>query len=460
MAAQSFSINIESINVYKFKGLQSGKPIVADKQNSLNIMPQVVEVSLYESIFRPLMKCELVVNDFIGLFVNFPLTGEEIVEITYENIGDMKLGNEATSTRSWLFAIDEIRDISFKDDSRAMSYIISCVAIEGLANSLGTVQQFYHDKPIEISRKIFYDHIVNRIKQFFPSYKEPMVWVEDNDLSEHTIVIPNMHPLAAIDMVNDLTYSQTKNKYSYLFYQTNNGFSFRTLQDHFMNQAQRTWAYENRYKYFSNEIAELDSRLNNQERIVSKIAINRRHSSMQKIATGYFNNNLFEINIAQKAVHSTKTDIDSEHLSFIEDNKLNTRAYIDWNKSFNEGDDVSNRTRFAVTTRPENDENFIVYQAREKWGKDLIAKIALAQVDITTVIPGTNRFVAGDLFHIELPEFHGFVDLDIDKFISGTFIITEIKHIILIGGIHTTILKINKDSYGEDPDMPSRYVSG
>lgn len=466
MAAQSYSIKINSIIVTKFSALTSGIPAVPDKLTSINILPQVHEVSIYESIWNPVMKCEIAVVDFIGLFTNFPLTGEEIITIEYSNVGDagdqaaqLNSGDDAINKtkRTWTFAIEKISDISVKDDNRATSYVITCMHIEGLANVLGTVMQGYRGSPIEISKNIFEDHIVQRVKQFYPSYQSPNIFTEDNSLGSYVITVPNMHPIAAIDMVNDLTYTQVMNRYTYVFYQTNDGFNFRTLQGLIDRPNAKRRAFQNKYKYFSDEIAEVNSKMQNETRVVSKLAFNKRHSTMQKVAAGYFNNNLFELNIAQKAIHTTRTKIDDPNILTLEDNKLNTEEYSKWAMNFDEGYEQSNRTRYVISSRAENDPDFIVPMTRQRWGKDLISKVALAQIDITCVIPGTNRFVAGDLFYLEIPEFHGFEELKKDDLISGYYMITEIKHIVSIGGYQTTVLRLNRDSFNSSIDRPSKY---
>lgn len=448
MAVQSYSIEINAINIYKFGSLKTGIPSTPNGKTSLNIMPQVHEVTVYESIFAPVIKCEIAVFDYIGLFTNFPMTGEEVVIVEYKNIGD-------ETVRKWTFAIDSITDITADSKNRAVGFIISCVSIEGLANVLGPIQQGYRGTPTQISKQIFEEHIVQRIKQFYPSYISPNIFAEDNATSSSVIVVPNMHPIAAIDMVNDLADSEIPDKYTYLFYQNSRGFNFRTLQNLTQGSNAKRYAYKNRYKFFSDEISEKESNMNNDVRVVSNLSFNKRHSSMQKVAAGYFNNNLFEINIAQKSVFSTRTTLDN--IVTISKDKLNTVDYQQWAESYSEGDEQSNRTRYAVTTRPEHDQDFPVYRSRTRWGKDLSSKIALSQVDLTAVIPGTNRFVAGDMFYLEIPEFHGFNDMENDDLVSGYYLITEIKQIIAIGGFQTTVLKLNKDSYDSSVDKPSKY---
>lgn len=451
MALHSFTIEIQSINVYKFGSLKMGAPVVADGVNSLNLLPQVHEVTVYESIFEQLLRAELAVYDYVGLFTNFPLTGEEIIIVSYKHVGE-------SLTRKWTFAIDSITNISVEDKNRATAYMINCVSIEALANALAVVQKSFTGSTVDIAKQIVDDYITKRIRDFYPSYIAPNIHAENNDTRSMTVVIPSRHPLAAIDMLVNLSHSEIKERYSYLFYQNYNGFNFRTIQGLTQAPNSRNYARRNPYKYLSDEVNDKSSNMNNEDRLINNLQFNKRHSSIQKISRGYFNNNLFEINIAQKAFYSTRMDRDNEIIT-ISPHDFNTQAYKDWVNSIVEGDEASNRTRYAITTRPEHDNDNPIYQARQGWGRDLISKAALAQVDLSAVLTNIHNFVAGDMFFIEVPEFHGFENIKQDDLITGLYLITEVKRVIRIGSYQSTTLGLKKDSYQRSPDRPSRLAT-
>lgn len=452
MAVQSYSIEFKSINLIKFGSLKGGVPAEPDKINSLNIFPQVNEVTIFESIFNPVIKVEIAVLDYIGLFINWPLTGNEIIEMEYKNVAD-------NTTRKLTLAIESITDPTPDNKSRGIGFIINCMSIEGLANMWSTVQQAYEGTSLEIVRQIFKDHITDRIKKFYPAYGGENQFGEPNETVTSTIVIPNMYPFSAINMVQSLAVSEVSNRNSYFFFQNANGFNFRTIQGMTQGTNALRHAKNNGYKYFSDEISEVRSKMNNEERVVSSLTFNRRHSALQRTALGYFNNNLFEVNIAQKAIHNTRTKTEDVLRMF--PHGFDTKEYIEYNDSVIEGDENANRTAYVITTRPEEDKDFPVLRTRDRWGKDIISKIALAQVDLTVVIPGTNQFTAGDLFYLDIPKFDGFnpdTGDQEDDLITGYFLITEVKHVILIGGFQSTTLRLNKDSYNTTVDRPSRYV--
>lgn len=451
MAQSNYALKLDSIILQKFGSLVGGAHTEGDYKNSLNIMLQVHEVSIFENLFSPVIRCEIAVIDFVGLASNFPISGEEAIIITYAPVADQ------TASKRLYFVIDHIRSVTISDNVRSSGYIISGVALESWANAKQKVQQAYSDKTLPVvARDIFDEHIDKKTRTFFPKYVAPPLITDNNDTQACTYVVPNLNPFSAISLIGEIAVNESNEKnYTYLFYQTINGFNFRTLQGLFSGTSARATAKANGYVYLPNEIDRADSGLKNEGRVVSNLIINKRIGSFQKLSGGYFHNNLFEINIAQKAVWGTDTKV--EEINTIYENKLNTDvytllAYVEGNE------EESNRTKYVVTTQRENDGAFPLSRSRKRWGKDMMSKVAMSQVDLTVTIPGTDKYRAGSLFYLTVPEFHGFEELKQDDFISGLYVVTEVKHLMMIGGFHTTVLRINRDSYSDSIDRESRFA--
>ncbi|QIG70599.1 structural protein [Rhizobium phage RHph_I1_18] len=452
MAVSNFTYEIKSVIVLKFANLIGGIPTKADLKTSIDITPQVREINLFQSIFMPYMKTEIAVVDPIGLFVNFPLSGEEAVFITYKDVN-------ADKTYTLPFIIDTVNYISVSDKAREAAYMINCVAVEAYANAKQTIQEAYHDTAPNIIKQIFDKHIVKRTQDVFRAYTPVPLLVDNNDALSGTIVIPNMLPFEAIKMVSELYVSTTEGRDTPLFFQTPLNFNFTSMQalyDPTTRAATRRKAHRLKYKYQSNEINDPNTKLENDGRIITNLVYNKRYSSLEKLALGYFHNVLFEVNIAQKAVWGEPRKI--EDLKTIYPNKLNTKAFQDLATIKDQDAEKSNRTRYVITTQRENDNQFPVSRQRDRWGGDIQTLIAMGQIDLTITIPGTSQFTAGDLIEIDIPEVHAFNTLKADDLVSGIFVIAEIKHIFGHGGVHSTVMRINKDSYTSSIDRPSRYA--
>lgn len=448
MAVNSYACELDSLVIYKFDALLNGLQAKPNLSTAMDLAAQVHEIAIYQSVFSPVIKVEFALIDSIGLFVNFPLSGEEVVVFKYKNIADGK-------SNTLYLVIDAIKDINIGDDARQVGFMMNCVSIEAWANARQGVMQAYEGGIPDSAKKLLEEHLNEPIKKFFPSYPTRNVIVENNDSQTQTVVIPNMNPFVAMNMLADLAVAESKEVATYLFFQTLTEFKFVTMQGLFNGPASRRKARAKGYKYMANEIDIKDALQQNEGRVISNMVVNKRHATFQKMSTGYFQNKLFEINIAQKAFWSQERRLDET--TKMNANYLNSDAYIQMAR-VEGGDDEANRVKFVVTTQREHDDNMPLSRFRERWGYDQIAHTAMGQIDLTVVIPGTNEFQAGDLFYVEIPEMHGFNELKEDEFISGMFFITEVKHMLSIGGYHTTVLRINKDSYNRPIDRASQYV--
>jgi hypothetical protein len=436
--------NIEEITLYKFG------PGFLNFQDNVNITPQVIELNLYESIFAPVLRAELVMNDAIGLFTNFPLTGEEVVKITYEDAKD-------NFSRTEWFVVESVEDIQISDDNRVASYIINLVSFEAWANSRRTVQRAYRGNLTDAATDIFKEFIEDEIKKLTLNNIVKPLTISPSSETDRIMIIPNLKPFAAIKFISKLIVSSTDDL-SYMFYQNSKGYYLRSLEDIFLSNrtaAARLEAKENGYKYTSDELINNDN-YSNEGRLITNINFNRRHGTLQKIDLGYFQNKYVEINIAQKGYKITETKVeDVEHIS---PNKFNTTYYMNTTPVQNATDkEYSNRTKYVVTTDKEGDISFPVSELRDRWGKELIEQLALSQVDLTVTMEGDTSLNVGELFYVEIPEAHGFNKNEEDDLISGYYIITEKRDSILQDGTFTTSLRIQKDSYNSSVDRNSEY---
>jgi len=104
-------IRLTKVSMTKFNG-----------SDELNITPQIVEISIYQSIFKPAIEGEMLVNDQIGLFVNYPFVGEELITIYYEQLSG--LTDFRSSERKISFIIKGVRKIIASDRARSLMYVM------------------------------------------------------------------------------------------------------------------------------------------------------------------------------------------------------------------------------------------------------------------------------------------------------------------------------------------------
>jgi hypothetical protein len=429
-------INLKNITITKFDGT-----------DILNLMPQFVELSVYQSIFEPVMRAELLINDNIGLFVNYPFTGEEILDIEYQQLTG--IGSGKSDTSSIKFIIKGVRNTTLDDRARAVMFIVDLVSVEFLQNVRKMVSHAYSDLVEDMAEKIYNEYIKDDTNLKFKKTKK---FTKEESKKVRSIIIPNLRPFQAIQWLAKQAVSKNSDtNFLYLFYEDNEGFNFVTIQKLIQDALKDAKKIENeKYKYISDhEIQDLE---NNDEiyalRLISNIINNKRFSSVEKISAGYYQNELFEVNLLQKSFNSTTTDLRKEEPKHLGAYPLNTDGYIDYVKNEKNKTEYSNRIRYSINNYEDLEESDRTQpQYRLKFGNATKYLYALNQIDYTITVPANMKLKAGQIIYCDLPEMHGFNNVTQDKYVSGFFIITEVKQVMSTGNKVATSLRINKDGY-------------
>jgi hypothetical protein len=444
-------IKVTSIWIEKFN--------FTDKQN---LLPQFVELSIYQSIFEPTIKAEMLINDNIGLFANYPFTGEEIITIEYQQLSNVGVGKPAT--KKIKFIISGVRDIGIDDRARAMMFIIDLRSLEYLQNTRKMVSHAYNDLVEDMAEKLYEKYISEDTKEKFNQVKP---FVKEESLKVRNLVVPNLRPYQAIQwLAKHAVAKDYENKFLYLFYEDLEAFNFVTIQKLIEDALKKKQELQDKaYKYVSDiELHNLyDKRDDSDLRLITNIVNNKRFASIEKIAGGYFQNELFEISLLQKAFNSTVTelDIDKKPEFALEKNPLNTKEYIQYVKNKKNKSEYANRIRYIINNYQDfDDQNKSQPNYRYKFGNATKYLYALNQIDLTITVPANMQLKAGEIIYCNIPESHGFNTVEKDKYISGLYIITEVKQVVTAGNRAATTLRINKDGYLNSLFEKSLYSVG
>lgn len=443
-------IQITKITMQKFNG-----------NDKMELMPQFVELSVYQSIFEPVMKAELLLNDNIGLFVNYPFTGEEIIDIEYRQLAG--IGVSESDTNNMKFIIKGVRDIALDDRARALMYIVDLVSVEFLQNVRKMVSHAFNDLVEDMAEKVYDEYIKKDTEEKFKKVKK---FNKEESLKVRNLVVPNLRPFQAIQWLAKHAVAKDYEKhFLYLFYEDNEGFNFVTIQklieDAYKNKDK---IQEKKYKYISDVesgLTDKNAKPDADLYFISNIVNNKRFSSIEKIAGGYYQNELFEVSLLQKNFNSHPTELDKEAGdTALGKYPLNTDSYIDYVKNEKKQSEYSNRIRYIINNYEDlNEQNRTQPQYRYKFGNATKYMYALNQMDFTITVPANMKLKAGQVIYCDLPEMHGFNDVQKDKYVSGFFIITEVKQVMSVGNKVATSLRINKDGYLSKLSEKSEYTT-
>lgn len=440
-----------------------------DGSDIMSLKPQVLEVNIYQSIFSPVLKASLTLNDPIDLLTNYPITGEETITIYLRQNNDEPNGTDLFQLE---FVISGITDVLVDPTNRMSSYSIDLISTEAFVNAKTRISRCYADN-IEAMIK---DIVSNTLK----SNKDFNVF--SNSMINRKLVIPNIPPFAAIEWLTKYCVSaDDKQYYTFLFYETlasgrisddetyyRPGFTYKALQRPSWrglldDQAKET-AKLNPYFYIAERgmlndksaFSSLAAKGFTEDRLILNFKYNKRYTALEKILGGYFNNEYMEVSMHQKDHRLTKFNIRDDTYSPLENSPLNTPKYID--------DVVSNDTRNEKSARVKyivnNYDDLSQPSLRNRFGRSASSSIAYSQTDISIVVYTDLKHRPGDLIYVHFPEFHGFNQTIENPYLTGYYIISEIKNNIRLDGVTSTTLRINKDSYAQSVDTKSLFNPG
>lgn len=452
-----FNVKFLSIVITKFNG--------TDK---LDITPQVLEFTLFQSIFSPLLRADMALSDYIGLMNNYPLSGEEVVEVVIEQAGNSE-GTVKKIKKTLRFVITGIKDINFSDDARQMVYNIELASVEAFMNAKTRVSHAYN-KTIEEMIKLVFDEYVKSTKtiNFYQATSKI-----------RKLVIPNLKPLDAISWLCKFAVAENPSSYhTFAFFESLDEFVFKSLQKPTFRGAVDNNAYQNSMKEKYYYISNLELLMNNKEmydkyiadgfnenRTINDLKINKRYTTLEKIVGGYFENEFVEVNMLQKDHLITKTNLvaktdprsRSQFVGFqtlVGGGLLNTSDYIEnIQKEYTE-DETSSRIKYIIN----NYDNINQPSFRDKFGYSSRSFLAFQQIDLSIAVHSNLENRVGDLMYLQIPEMHSFNISDKpDKYLSGYFIASEIKTVMRNGGYSQSYVRLNKDSFSSKLQEKSEY---
>ena len=118
---------------------------------SLDLQLMVAEINMYEDMFGPFMRIEVVLNDALGLIDKFPVIGEEELLFTY-SIVKKQVFRQA-------FKVYKVSNRTLTK-AREHTVVLHGISLEGHENSLQSVYKpFIEQTPDQIVSDVFYNYI-------------------------------------------------------------------------------------------------------------------------------------------------------------------------------------------------------------------------------------------------------------------------------------------------------------
>lgn len=428
----SGDFSLKSVKLYP---IVSNDLTTADS-NVLELRQLVKEISIYESIIATSLYCQLVISD-IGenLIGSLPLMGQERIRI---NIG--------TSSNNY-----DLNFYIYKIDGRVMdeknqAYVIHCLSYEALINEQFRICERVDGKK---SHEFLKDKFQSKNSTGSPSFTNKK-FDADATLYPFNMYIPNWRLFdTAIWMSRRSVSAKYKNSIGYLFYETIDGYKFKSLDELF----DKTPYPAKNIKYtFSQGNTSAKGSKANDYRIIS-YSSPKVFDIMDDMRNGAFSHNSIYVDITNRTYRIFRTTADDywkdmKHLENFKPYRTNGPLQLM---------NFPTRLVYRPTTintfgweEVNTEEKNNIDEVNKNFEKTIYRYYFLEYNKLEISIPGDLNIRAGNVIEISIPSPKRSKDGKVieDTRISGKYLVHSLKHSILNRTELRTTITLTRDSFG------------
>ena len=387
----------------------------------------VTEFNITESITNQAVNGFLVVLDAVGLIEDYPIIGEEIVELKYKDT----YGETVSGT----YHIYRIDNNEFDYQGQKQAYILRFHSID-----------FVRTESIDI-RKSYRGNIGDSAQDIFDEYfdKGEKTLDKEDTSNDATIVIPAMTPWQSINLFAKKSFSTENETSNFVFFENRDKYHFKTYEKLF-EDGRNAITDKKTFTYQDPRIQEGD-RVRANMQSFRDFTLQSRFDLVEELRQGSMINETIVLDLATKEYEEVVYKHDEEFKNFKHsDNRskdYHTSGFID--DFFNEDNNL--RKSFVVF-----DDSTLESEGNETKYSDILPRrvasnFYLNQLVLTGTMYGRNDLFAGDVVKLELPQFKFASESDkSNKNLSGYWLVTSLTHIMKENNWEMNVTLV-KDSY-------------
>jgi hypothetical protein len=411
--------------------------IITASGQEVDVKKLLVEFSYYEDIYSFVVSGFVILRDALGLVEKLQLTGKEYMRITFGQVSGSDSNNEKTYR---LYTIPTRSPTGSMDQEYIKLYFCS----EELFLSEQTkVTQSYKGKKIDY---IILDILANKLKintQNIAGNVQATQGVYDFNINA-------MKPFEAISWVSNYALPSGGVGADMLFYENIKGFNFRSLRTLYKQTPYNTYSYQQK---------NLDQTPQQKATTVIDYEFMRTFNSLDDANSGTFSNRLISLNPLNRTVKVTDFDYDKylQQAGSMNGSSALAKSTNRLGKTQNQTPEGKLKLQFSNSEMKKKD---YVASGQGSIAQDIFvenfvpnrtAQLSLAGFTKVKIrIPGDSLISVGktinfNLFSLSNKE----SDKELDKYYSGKYLVTAVRHIIQSTGVFQTILEISRESPAE-----------
>jgi len=392
-------VEVDSINIINSTG------------NVFDLYNQFASITIFESIFTNTMSGEIVIVDALNLLENYSIIGQEKLIVKFKTAGKENL-------RVNQFNIYKISNRS-QVKERVQTYILHFTSEETLLSLRQKISKAYSGRVSDIAGDIYTDYLDDGNK----------ICYAEKTQSTKNCIIPYWTPLYALNFLTHSAISEDGN-INYTFFETLNKFYFVSLS--YLYEASPVRDYT--YSPVNSSVNTIDDVF----RSVKSFNIKSSFDTINNISNGMFASKNRYVDFINKRYGDVNYnyEIDFDAKKHISPNKFTTNTGDFINRKYTH-DYMSS---YYLT--PTDDLNIETKNSLKRKS----ALYELSNVSLLLDVYGDSELECGHMINFHLPSSQPiYNEKVIDRYISGKFIITSIRHDITKDS-YDMILEISKDS--------------
>ena len=372
---------------------------------TIDIRGQAQAISIFEDIEEPTVYAEIVMVDSIGLVKDFPIIGEELLEVSFITPGREK----PTVYNFSVFSVDNTSNAS---SGKASVYTLKCVSREHFWNAVQQVDKSYKTTVDEI--------IIDILENILETKKKITVEATRGLIP---VTVPRSTPFEAVDFLRQKAVAKRPSGGVFVFFENQYGFQFisleKLIEDGKKSIASRVFTY-------SPTTTTDKKREAYSMRNIQRFQHLTKMDTINKAASGLYKNTSRTIDLLTREFAEVDFELDKKIGVFetgekkvkvpnsetlINDAKKGSPMYMFAPKDSSKGNDYVS--------------DLIGYRK---------AFVQLFNQNVTrAMVYGDNYLTVGDMVTLNLPDTSGTTGKKSDdKMFSGNYMITKLRHIIFL----------------------------
>lgn len=393
----------------------------------------LVELSYFEDMYSFVVSGYIILRDGIGLIQKLQLSGKETIKISFGKTRDGK----ANVTKDFrIYSIPDRKPVG----NLTTEYIKLYFCSAELFNSEQTkIVKSYKGKTIH---DIIYDIVSNQMR-INPDKIKKINFEKTNGI--YDFVIPTLKPFEAISWLSTYAKPVSGPGADMLFYETKDGFEFRSLNSLYKTAAYKTY----RYDVKNIEAQSFEQKITS----VLDYQFVKGFDSLNEIESGTFVNRVMAFDPLNRTVEVKDFDYKKYKGA-----KLNRDAPTDVTEYINGNEKKNVVGSFKLVSTNSNQKmkpTLDIFKSVlppdvfvQETVQNRTSQLALSNYTILKIrIPGDTGLKAGSVINFNILSLDASKEKrDLDKFYSGRYLVTAVRHIIQSQGVFQTVLEITKGS--------------